>query len=229
MKNALLLALGTVILFSACQKEDSNDVNQDKIYCDYELFYNQNEDKTHAVARYRFGGATGTVLELTSSTGAQVTFNGEVLPYSAWYNGHHKEYAGNLTGGTFSYTNTDGTVYNNSVPAPADTIGFPAGFTTIDKTQAQTLIWDGPALAADQHVGVFVGSWTWGEDALFTTFADGGTNIVMGVNQMANLAAGTSTVYMDRATAKNIAEGTSEGGRIRYKYRCTNAIVTVTE
>jgi len=40
---------------------------------------------------------------------------------------------------------------------------------------------------------------------------------------------GTSTVYMDRSTAKDIDEGTPEGGRIRYKYRCTNISATVVE
>lgn len=221
--------LGAILLLAAsCAKEDSSDVNQNKIYCDYELFYNQNEDKTHAVARFRFGGPTGTLLELSDTSGASVTFNGENLPYNVWYGGHHKEYAGQLTGGTFVYTNTNGTVYTNEVP-DGESLAFQADFDTINKSTAQTLTWDGTALSANQHVGVFVGSWTWGEDAAFWTGDEGANEIVMGVTQMADLALGTSTVYMDRSTALDIAEGTLEGGRIRYKYRCTNATVQVVE
>jgi len=81
MKRLFYLMFGAGLLMTSCAKEDSSFVNQNKVYCDYELFYNQNEDKTHAVARFRFGGATGTLLELTDSTGASVSFNGETLPY----------------------------------------------------------------------------------------------------------------------------------------------------
>ncbi len=228
MKKLLYLLMGAGLFLTACDKEDSNDVNQDKIYCDYEMFYNQNEDKTHVVARFRFGGPTGTLLELTDSTGASVKFNGDVLPYDVWYGGHHKEYAGQVSGGSFVYTNTNGTIYTNSVPA-GEVLAFPVGWDTIDKSAAQTLAWTGTALAANQQVGVFVGSWTWGQDAAFFTDADGATNIIMGVTQMASLALGTSTVYMDRSTVKNLTEGTSEGGKIKYTYRCLNQQVQVVD
>ncbi len=229
MKTKMLLLITIGLLgFTACDKEDSSDVNQNKIYSDYELFYNQNEDKTHAVARFRFGGPTGTLLELTDSTGAFVSFNGDVLAYNPWYGGHHKEYAGQLDSGVFVYSNVEGTTYTNSVPM-GEPIAFPAEFDTITKSVAQTVVWDGSALSANQRVGIFVGSWTWGEDASFVNAADGATEIVMGVTQLADLALGTSTVYMGRSTAKDIEEGTPEGGRIRYKYRCTNATVQVIE
>lgn len=229
MKKLLFGMIGAVLVLTAsCAKEDSSDVNQNKIYCDYELFYNQNDDKTHAVARFRFGGPTGTLLELSDTSGAYVTFNDDTLAYNVWYGGHHKEYAGQIEGGSFTYTNTNGTVYVNEVPA-GESIAYPAEFDTIRKSVAETLVWEGTALSANQHVGLFVGSWTWGEDALFFNDADGATEIVMGVLQKEDLALGTSTVYLDRSTATDIAEGTLEGGRIRYKYRCTNATVTVVE
>ena len=229
MKKLVYGMLGAILLLAAsCAKEDSSDVNQNKIYCDYELFYNQNEDKTHAVARFRFGGPTGTLLELTDTSGAYVTYNGDTLAYNGWYGGHHKEYAGQIEGGSFTYTNTNGTTYVNEVPT-GEAIAFPAEFDSIQKGIAETFVWEGTALSENQHVGLFVGSWTWGEDALFFTDADGATDIVMGVTQKEDLALGTSTVYMDRSTAKDIDEGTLEGGRIRYKYRCTNATVMVVE
>jgi len=47
-----------LVVFTACPIEDSSDVNQDKIYTDYEVFYNSNTDKTIVVAKFRFGGPT---------------------------------------------------------------------------------------------------------------------------------------------------------------------------
>ncbi len=229
MRNVIviLLALATLAITGCGSSEDSGDVNQDKIYTDYEVFYNANEDKTHVIARFRFGHALGTILELTDASGASVTYSGAALAYSKLWGGHHKEYAGNtVAGGTFVYTNTDGVQFTNTVPA-GTSIGFPSGFDTIDKNNAQTLAWDGSFLAANDQVGIFVGSSEWGDDALFWTDADGAIDIVFGVNQMQNLALGTATVYMDRWNAVDVTEGTSEGGRMRYKYRATNVVVTV--
>lgn len=227
-----LLTLGIIVVFAlpiiivSCQKEDSSDVNQDKIYTVYELFYNQNSDKTVAICRLRFGSPTGTLLEATGD--ASVTFNGDILPYSVGYSGHAKEYAGKLTSGTFVYTNVDGTQYTNTPPA-MDTIAHPVGFTTIDKSQANTYTWIGNSLSTSERVNLFVGSWTWGEDALFFALGSGATDIVMGVNQLSNLAVGTSTLYVDRVNEVAVSQGTSEGGVVRSVYRPTNITVNVVE
>lgn len=227
MKNlffTLLVLLSSLAIFNSCAKEPSEDVNQDKIYTAYELFYNANTDKTVAVARFRFGGATGTLLELSST--ANVTFNGDVLTYNGFYSGHVKEYAGMITSGTFKYTDTDGNVYTN--PALAmDTAGYESGFDTIVKSQANTFTWTGNALAAGESIGLFVGSWTWGQDALFYQAQDGATNLIMGVNQMSNLAEGSSTVYMDRTNLSTSIDGTLRGGTIKSTYRPANVQVVV--
>lgn len=229
MRNLILLilALMTLQLQGCGTSEDSNDVNQDRIYTDYEVFYNSNDDKTHVIARFRFGNAFGTILELNESSGASVTYNGEKLAYSRFWGGHHREYAGNTAaGGSFVYTDTDGRRYTNTVPA-GTSIEFPSGFDTIDKNNAQVLAWVGTPLAPNDQVGIFVGSWAWGDDALFWIDDDGATEIVLGANQMQNLALGTAEVFMDRWNAVDVVQGTAAGGRMRYKYRAANVVVTV--
>ncbi len=221
--SQIILGLSLVVLFG-CNVEDSGDVNQDKIHTRYELFYNENDDKTVAVARFRFGSATGTLLELNQD--ASVTFNGNPLAYNTWYLGHTMEFAGWLDSGTFVYNDLDQLTFTNTV-MPYDSIGFPDGFDTIIKTQANTLTWDGNALAANEHVGLFVGSWAWGDDALYIQSADNATNIVMGTNQLSNVPVGPSTLFMDRWTEVPVAEGTSEGGVVIGKYRAENRVVQV--
>lgn len=221
-----LLAFGLFVSLYSCNVEDSGDVNQDKIYTHYELFYNSNDDKTVAVARFRFGSATGTLLQLNEN--ASVTFNGEALEYNGWYLGHTKEMAGWVDSGTFVYSDLDNLVFTNTV-LPYDSVGFPAGFDTIVRTQANTLVWDGFPLAANEHVGLFVGSWAWGDDALYVQSADNATDIIMGTNQLSNVPVGSSTLFMDRWTEVPVAEGTSEGGVVVGKYRAENRVVTVVD
>lgn len=215
----LLAVAALPILVTSCQKEDSSDVNQDKIYTAYELFYNANSDKTVAIARLRFGSPTGTLLEATDP--ASVTFNGDAMPYSVVYSGHAKEYSGKLTSGTFVYTNVDNQTFTNSVPS-MDTIAYPAGFDTIIKSQSSTFTWVGNPLTPTERVNLFIGTWTWGQDALFFATGNGSTNIVMGTNQLNNLAEGQSTCYVDRVNEVAIAQGTSEGGVIRTRFRPAN-------
>ena len=104
-KQSLFMMLFSALAFTSCQTEDSADVNQDKIYTDYELFYNSNTDKTQVVARFRFGGPLGTLLELNDP--ASVKFDGEDVPFNALYSGHFKEFSGQVLEGTFLYTNVE--------------------------------------------------------------------------------------------------------------------------
>lgn len=222
-KLIFALILGTTL--ASCNKESSDDVNQDKIYTEYEMFYNKNTDKTVVVARFKFGDVTGTNLELTN--GAYVLYGSDTLYYNVWYTGHAKEYAGQLTSGTFTYEDTEGNTFTNSISA-GQSIAFDPSFTTITKSVANTLTWVGSSLAANEAVGVFVGtSWTWGQDALFYQDVDGATDIVMGVNQMSGLATGAATVFMDRTKTVDVSQGTSKGGKITYRYRALNQAVTV--
>ena len=224
MKKLGLLSLLVISILTSCAKENASDVNQDKIYTDYEVFYNQNTDKTWVVAKFRFGGPTGTILELDSTS--YVTFNGDTLAYNVFYTGHFKEYAGRITAGTFKYENVAGQIYENSIPT-VDVLAFAADFDTLKKTQAQTITWVGTALGSNETVGILIGNGAWGQAALALQDLDGATNLILGIPQMTSLAIGNSTVYMDRQHELDVIEGTSKGGKIRAKYRALNRVVQV--
>lgn len=222
----LSMALLLVITLTSCETEDSADVNQDRIYTVYEAFYNSNTDKTWVVARFRFGGPTGTLLELNEP--ASVTFNGDELPYNVVFSGHYKEFAGRVTSGEFVYTNVDEVTFSNSLPS-SETIQFPDGLETISKANAFSLEWEGSSLRENERVGLFVGSWAWGQDAAFLQINEGATDLVLGRNQLQNLPDGTSILYMDRTTEVEVGEGTSAGGVVRATFRAENINVDITE
>jgi len=221
--SCLLMVLG---IFISCEVENSADVNQDKIYADYDLRYNENSDKTTVVARFRFGGPTGTLLELTDN--ASVLFNDDELPFNILFGGHSKEYSGQITEGEFMYTNTEGVLFTNKAPA-YESITYPTGLDSLSKNEAFELVWDGTALKADQRVGLFIGTWTFGEDGLFIEEGDGATSLILAKDVMEDVKTGSSTFFMERTTAVDIAEGTDEGGRIRATYQPENIKVEIIE
>lgn len=223
-KLKFLAALFLFASLYSCNVEDSGDVNQDKIYTHYELFYNANDDKTVAVARFRFGGPTGTLLQLNED--ASVSYNGNLMDYNIWYLGHSFEMAGFVDSGTFVYQDLDQLTFTNTV-MPYDSIAFPADFDTIINSQANTLVWEGSPLAPNESVGLFVGSWTWGDDALYIQSADNATDIVLGASQLSNVPVGPSTLFMDRWTEVEAAQATGEGGVVVGKYRAENKVVQV--
>lgn len=220
------VTLGVVTIFSSCEPEDSADVNQDRIYTDYELFYNENSDVSRLLASFRFGTSLlGTVLELEDPAG--VTFNGREMPYETFLLGHSIEEAGQVTSGSFVYTNVDGEVLTNSLPGYNE-IAFPSDLEEISKQSAFELVWEGPALVANEDVSVFVGGFDT-EDALFFTDTDGATSIVLGRDELERLTLGENTFYMERALRVDPDETPEAGGRMRVRYRTENVTIVLTE
>lgn len=227
MKKLMILIAVATLGLASCNKQPSNSVDQDSIYTHYEVYYNKNSDKTVAIARFRFGGATGTLLNLEDS--AYVTYQGDTLVYNPFYSGHIKEYAGLNFGGTFEYKNNDGNVFTNN-SLPYDSIAFPASFDTLVKSQAYDLVWDGSALGANERVGIFIGSaWAWGQDALLLQTNQGTNNVIIGTNNMSNLATGPSNCHMERVNEVFTVNGTSQGGKIISKYKALNQGIVVVD
>lgn len=221
--SCLLMVMG---IFASCDVENSADVNQDRIYADYDLRYNENADKTTVVARFRFGGPTGTLLELSNP--ASVLFNDEPLPFNLILGGHSKEFVGQVTEGEFMYTNTEGVLFVNKTPA-YESVDYPIGLDSLSKSETFELVWDGTALKANQRVSLFIGSWTFGEDGLFVENTEGASSMILTKDMLDNVKVGNSTFFMDRTTAVDIEEGTDEGGRIRATYQTENINVEVIE
>jgi hypothetical protein len=75
---AVILALLTVLF--ACESNEigeSRDVNQDKIYMDYDISYAEGDENVMLNLQYRFAGSAGTTLVLNDPS--QVSLDGEKL------------------------------------------------------------------------------------------------------------------------------------------------------
>lgn len=224
-----LLAIALPFTFTSCEDaEDANDVNQDRIYTRYELNYNENTDITTARANFRFGGSTGTLLELTN--GGTVSFNNDELtewvePITniTWYK---KDYAGYVNTGTFSYTDIDGNTFENTVSG--DVVNFPT-ITQVDRTQAFTFTWVGNALAQDEEIWLWINGVNEGDAQLFTQNADGASDMILGQNQLEQVALGTSDWVMERVWRSDVLDAPGAGGILRIGYKPTNIQVEIVE
>jgi hypothetical protein len=229
MKNLKLKLISTiitaVIVLSSCGKEDSADVNQDKIYAEYELFYDKNNDKTYASAVFKFSNVTGTNLQLTAPS--EIKFNGDVIPYDATFAYYRKEYAGIINSGTFTFKDTDGLTYTNPVSL-AKIITNPVIDTIKRANGAYTYTWVGDSVRQNELIGLTIGSVANPLDLeVFLQGAVSSKNFVLPLTQLNGLAIGNSYCQLDRQVETNAPSVTSAGGKIRGKYRAQNTTLYV--
>lgn len=218
VQKAMIASLAVVSLFS-CQSEPSSDVNQDKIYVEYELFYDKNQDKTYASAIFKFSNASGTQLKLDSP--AELKFNNEVVPYDQTFAYYRKEYAGLVSSGTFTYKDVNGTVYTNSATIASE-ISNP-DIDTITRDGAFTYSWIGNNLAANETIGLVIGNMiNTGNFQVFLQNSVQSNSLVLPLSQLNQLPVGSSYTQLDRQIETNAAQATSVGGKVRGKYRGTN-------
>jgi len=218
VKYAMISWITAVSLFS-CQSEPSSDVNQDKIYVEYELFYDKNQDKTYASAIFKFSNASGTQLKLDSP--AEIKFNNEVIPYDQTFAYYRKEYAGLVTTGTFSYKDLNGNVYTNTATLAAE-ISNP-DIDTISRDDAFTYSWGGTSLGANETIGLVIGNTiNTGNFQVFLQNSVQSTSLVLPLSQLNQLPVGSAYTQLDRQIETNATQATSVGGKVRGKYRGIN-------
>jgi len=201
---------------------------ENRIYTEYDIFYDLNENRTHVVARFRLDGPKGSLLKLADSTGAYVKFNEDDLIYNIWYGGHHKSYPGRIEKGLFTYRNGSMTIFKNEVPEGSE-LAFPITIDPIKKAQDQFIFWQGDPIKESEKIGLFIGAWNWGEKAKFSSEELGSVSLELRSEELSMFETGSATLFMDRSNTQNITEGTPAGGRVRNTYRGMNRIVVIEE
>ena len=219
-----LILLSGLFMFASCGKENSSDVNQDRIYAEYELYYDKNTDKTYASAIFRFGNATGTPLELTAPS--QVKFGNDVIPFDPVLAYYRKEYAGQINSGTFTFEDTQGLTFTNTISS-YKSVMFPA-MDTIHSSNSYTLTWIGDSITANERIDLWIDGTMQNNAELFVAYTLNQDNFVLPANRLANLGIGNATCTMDRVWETDASSVTSAGGKVRAKYRPLNKTVYVT-
>jgi hypothetical protein len=228
-KPFLISSLAIILLFTgilqSCTKEDSSDVNQDKIYAEYELFYDENTDKTYAACVFRFSNAFGTNLELSAPS--EVKFGNDLLTFDPVLSYYRKEYAGLITSGTFTFADTLGSTYQNTITLPSP-ISNPNIDTIKRSLGSFTYAWVGSANPADSWTSVSINNTlNWANFQYFLQNNLGAENMVFGINQLNQLPIGPAFVQLERVFQKTATNVTSSGGVVRAKYKALNKNIIV--
>jgi len=202
------------LLFIACNREESTDVNQDKIHASYELFYNPNVDKTYAKATFKFSNNFGTHLQLTSPS--KVTFNGDELTFKNVLAYYQKEYVGLVSSGTFVWTDANGTSYTNAISIKS--INYPLVLDTIQRNAAYEMFWLGDSLISFEKVVLIADGLLDEELQVFTQDNINTKSIILAKNKLEQISQGQGTLLLDRYFETLLTQKTSAGGRILGRY-----------
>lgn len=223
----ILPAFLLVALVGCDPAQPSTDVNQARIFAEYELAYLGEEDLTRARTFFNFGGANGTQLRLEG--GAEVSFEGETLDLvqsiaNLLY--YEDVEAGEERTGTFRYTDADGNTFENE--ATLRPLAFPDTVGPLDNDEAYTLTWGGAPVGEDEVVSVTlfrVGTET--ELAVFTERTEGATDILLTRDQLQNVQPGEVSLVLTRERNRAAEDAPSVGGSIKETYQPPFQRVTV--
>ncbi len=210
-KIIILLGLGSVIF--SCEKENSEDVNQNRIYTVYELVYDKNDNETVAYSYFTFGSLTGTPLEI--STPSKAKFNGSDMEEKTLPMMHYETAQnGFQNSGTFYFKNANGNEFNNTISY------LPIDFTvdTINRNSDFSLTWNGNVLQQYEEVKVKLKSAS-NEYTYFTSSAVNAISVTLPSNKLSALEAGNYTIQLVRTKNSILQEATEAGGGIYGTYK----------
>ncbi|MBI5916271.1 MAG: hypothetical protein HY842_12920 [Bacteroidetes bacterium] len=216
--TAMLTIATLAFSFTSCIRETSDSVDQDKIFTNYELFYDANADKTYARATFTFSNLLGTKLELSNPS--KVTFNGDMLSFQNALAYYEKEYAGFVESGTFVWEDTEGNTFTNEISIHE--IAFPAGVDTILRSAAYELTWVGDSLSQSETVILTVNGENELDGQIFSTNNLGSQSIILDKDKLGKVGQGPGMMWLDRNYLPALTQATSAGGIINGRYRPTN-------
>jgi hypothetical protein len=221
----LLLAPLFMIFLAGCAREDSENVNQDRIWVHYQFFYDANEDITCARATFRFGGMTGTKIRLSDP--AEIRFNGSVIPFKTGLAYYEEDISGFLDSGTFEYVDLNANQYNNDVSV--ELIDFAADLGPFSQTSSYQIDWLGSNTGSNEIVTVFLDHTETSDTKLFTASANNATNLLLPANDLAVFDLGNVKCTIERINTAFVQQGTDAGGLITDRYRGLQRTVEVIE
>ncbi len=209
-KSIFTLAITMLLITTfSCKREDSDSVDQDKIYTRYVVEYNAEKDVTYARAHFQFSNATGTKLELVDP--AEVLANGELMPFKQALAYYETEENGVVSNVDFQYTDTEETVYSNSIDL-VSSININNAIDTLSRSSNFMLEWNGDPLQQGEVITVTIDGNAEDDLVVFTQTGVNATSINLTQDKLSDLGLEEATMYIRRAKTQDASDVTSAGG-----------------
>lgn len=221
--QTLGIAVMAVLFFTACKREESINIDQERIYSNYSFEYDADNNQSVAKATFRLDNSGGKKIQLTYP--ARIEFNGQGLSYRSALGDYSLTNFGNEISGQFKYSNNDGAVFSNSIDELAS-IELPFGLTSISQNGNFFLPWQGDALKSGETVRVKIS--TVGISRTFTTTAVSANHILLDENSLKALVPGDATIQIERESYKSLEQSNLSGGRITTTYKSRKMFITIT-
>ena len=220
----LSIALIGVLFFTSCEREESINIDQNRIYSQYTHTYNANSNQSQMTATFRLDNSGGKKLELTYPS--RVDFNGEGM---AWRNAmgyYDLKISGNSQNGVFNYHDLDGETFSNNADLVSET-ELPFGLTTISMSGNFFLPWVGAALKQGEVVRVTIKGGNQSASRSWTVTMPGSTHFILDSNKLSQLTPGTAEIQIEREMEKSLVSSNLAGGRISSKYLSRKIQITI--
>lgn len=209
----LLLTLFSGI-FAACQKDRIANINQDKIYIDYQLYYNEDNQITTVSVLFKKKDNNGSLLKLSSKS--KISFNDDVLPYNSELSCYQKEINGKIETGTFTWIDSNGKHYVNTIALSPIEIINP---DTVYKSSDYSLQWQGSSLNTGETIYFILNGKSGGVPQLLSLDGVGKNTLVITKETWSALNVGELEVIAERIKVSDPQQKTQAGGVMTAKYR----------
>lgn len=216
-----LLPVMAVLFFTACKREESINIDQNRIYADYSYEFDAEKNQSSMTATFRLDNSGGKKLKL--SYPARVDFEGSGLTWRGAFGHYQLTNSWNAAGGRFNYFNNDEKQFSNEIAAPPST-ELPFGLTSISRAGNFFLPWTGGPLGAGEVIRVRIDGVT---DQTFTTSQLGATHIILDQNGLQQLTPGNATITIEREKRSGVQQGNLSGGQITSRYKSRRVHITI--
>lgn len=215
-----------LFLFSSCESEDSENVNQDKIYASYVLEYNANDDVTYARSNFNFGNALGTKLELSDD--ANVKVNDDELTFKQVLAFYEKTYTGLLSKGDFVYTDVENNKFENTVEM-VNAIAFEDLPATASRNSSLEVKWSGGAIEKGEIVTITIDGSGEQDIKVFVETGVGAESKILKASELKDLGLEDAKFYIRRSKDMPATDVTSAGGTVIARYDGKPQVVDITD
>lgn len=214
--QVVLPIIASILVLSSCEKEISENIDQNKIWMNLELKYDQSIDSSFASATFRFGNSAGSRLKLSDPS--NVSFNDELLTWNENVGSYSLSFNGMVNNGTFLWTDLDGNTFSNDLEVRE--VAYPASIPST-LFYADSIVffnWTGAPLNVDERMVLTLDGPGNSDTRDFPADSVGMTAIGIDSVRLSEVDSGTVMMTLKKQYRPPLQESTDKGGRLTGTY-----------